>query len=317
MVKLVSPPRHILQPRDVLADGYEAENPKQQAFLKAIEDLDDDDDLAFLDQAEEAPSQSLDSQSQSQALSQPAAPLRPTAANTAGRKTTAANDSQEMPPPPLPRRANKYTKPTSLADIRDTLSDLIGAPDSAFAMDDLDFSDHSISDAEDVETQNDDENAMDVDVENNDAAPRTTNPRRTLPDASHTSVIDRIALKRMASSTLSNANDRLAFHSASRGSESSFRVPSLLRRVTSASDAGSNSGGIGVTGNSMALGAVGKGGVRMGGSKKSSVGYYGRGDERKAKLERIEKERMEERVRVGKMRREGPGLGSFMGGSWE
>jgi len=216
-----------------------------------------------------------------------------------------------MPPPPAPRRSNVYTKPTSLADIRNTLSDLIGQPES---MDNnLYFSDCSASDAEDdVNNEND---PMDIDNETASPLPETQthNPRRTVPDVTRNAVIDRIALKRMASSSFSASSDRPAFQSASRASEGSFsfRVPSLLRRVTNASASEQESQG----GSMMALG--GTGGVKMGGSKKSSVNYYGRGDERKAKMDRLEKERMEEKLRVDRMRREGTGLGGLTGGSWE
>jgi len=270
----------------------------------AIEDRDEDDDLAFLDQSEDTPSQIPNSQTQEN--TQQTGPLQPTTANIDVRRASIRPDSQEMPPPPLPRRSNKFTKPTSLADIRDTLSDLIGQPDSAFSMDD--FSDNELE-------NNYENDPMDIEFEGNEEPREKTpgpNPRRTAPDALRTAVIDRIALKRITSSSLSNSGDRLAFHSASKASESSFRVPSLLRRVTNASDSGSTTS---AASNMMALG--GKGVVKMGGSKKSSVNYYGRGDERKAKLDRIERERMEETLRVGKLRRAGPGLGRLTGGSWE
>ena len=63
-------------------------------------------------------------------------------------------------------------------------------------------------------------------------------------------------------------------------------------------------------------GGMGKESVKMGGTKKSSVNYYVREMERTARLEQVEKERMEGRERVGRMRRSRSGLGALVGGSF-
>jgi len=63
-------------------------------------------------------------------------------------------------------------------------------------------------------------------------------------------------------------------------------------------------------------GGHGKEAVKMGGSNKSSVNYYVREKERRAKLEVVERERVEGRARVGRMRRSGLGLGGLGGGEW-
>ena len=65
----------------------------------------------------------------------------------------------------------------------------------------------------------------------------------------------------------------------------------------------------------MGLGTT-RDGVKFGGSKKSSVNYYVREQERKAKVEEAEKSRVEDRMRVGRLRRSGMGLGSLAGGTF-
>lgn len=318
-----------------------AANPKQAAFLQAIEDRDEDDDFDFL----ESPNDGLaiaipDSQDESSNQQ----PLSAISANIAGTKrkfsetSDASQQKGDMPPPPNPRRAktSRLTRPTSLADIRNTLSEIIGEPESIFDSqhtdsDSPDESDHDMSPDKNVESRPHSRAASSFPSPPPEQFPR--NPRRTQSSDARTSVIDRIALKKRASTftiTARSASDatgsRLAFHNPA-SSSAGFKAPSLLRRATTNNSIDSNSSAGSFTAPGAPIGGLGgKDAVKRGGTAKSSVNYYVREMERKAKLEKVEQERSESRLRVGKMRRDalagkggasGAGLGWLVGGEFE
>lgn len=219
-------------------------------------------------------------------------------------------------PPPALRRTNKTTKPTSFADIRKTLSEIIGKPDSIAETVDLSSSDEQSDNEEgdDSEARNNVMRDLSPHADNNTMAPTSapgSNSRRTLPNPTRTTVIDRMALKRNASSSLQITSDRLAFQAPSLHTSTSFRKPSLLRRATTNSNAES------MQERAQSGGAGGKEAVKMGGSKKSSVNYYVREKERMEKVEIVERKRREGRERVGRMRRVGSGLRDLVGGGFE
>ncbi|KAI9655233.1 MAG: hypothetical protein M1831_004943 [Alyxoria varia] len=354
----------------LLADekiGKIAENPKQQAFLQAIEDRADDDDLTFLDDADGEPSEVLASHSERD----PSRSLAPTIANTKKRTHDEySQDGEDCPkqpesrPPPFMRRTNtKEAKPAWLAQIRTTLSELIGDEnrEPEFIMDsqgarneehedeqhnhagenDMDqaddgqFTDSAAQDLEDSSPQPTPESS-----ETANKAHAAPHPRRSAPQpASHrSSVIDRMALKRRSSTKDNTANtgalnatlgnSRLAFAAQpSKASASSFfKVPSLLRRATTNASTSSNGepnskwSGSGVNAGALKAGAAAaKEEVKMGGSKKSSVNYYVREQERTAKVKEVEKVREEGRKRDGELRRREnvrKGLGGLAGGQF-
>lgn len=168
---------------------------------------------------------------------------------------------------------------------------------------------------EDEDALNENPDATDDDADHRWTTP---NPRRTGPTTTRAAVIDRMALKRGSSSTGSNGTsgtDRLAFSTTRNGS--GIKVPSLLRRATtnaSVSDTGVTAG---IGGSASASMNMGGGDVKMGGSKKSSVNYYVRESERRAKVNEMERVRREGNQRLGRMRREGGALGSLGGGRFE
>ena len=354
----------------LLADekiGKIAQNPKQQAFLQAIEDRADDDDLAFLDDACEEPSETPASQSGTG----PSGPLAPTSANTSKRSydeySQDAEEYQNLPetrPPPFMRRSKtKEAKPASLAQIRTTLSELIGDEnrerefimDSQGAQSDRYESEHQDYAGEDDLYQADDGQVTDIaleDPQGNSRQPEPTfpkafdrtqcapHPRRSAPQpASHrSSVIDRMALKRRSSTKDNTANSnalnatlgtsRLAFAAqpSKAGTSSLFKVPSLLRRATTGASTNSSgessskwsASGVNASAAKSSAAAT-KEEVKMGGSKKSSVNYYVREQERMAKVKEVEKLREQERKRDGELRRREnvrKGLGGLVGGQF-
>lgn len=318
-----------------------ASNPKQQAFLQAIEDHDLDDDIAFLNGPEETFQSQPESQSQSQSQSLP----RPLLLDSQGQTPyhTPTSTFAAAPPataelmaftkPSTPRRAahSAYTKPTTLAAIRTTLSELIGEPDSLSRLAEEVLSDGDSDHDEDVRPIDDSSTLINESEAGISDSPRI---RRVPVTAARAAVIDRMALRRATSSStnmqgVTTSGSRLAFAAPTSGLGNSFKMPSLLRRATtnqSTDSQGSSGGGYGsanIDGNVGArIGASGSGkgreAVKMGGSKKSSVNYHVREQERRKKVEEAERVRQEGRVRLGEMRRKGigMGLGILAGGSF-
>ena len=283
----------------LLADekvGEIAEDPKKLAFLRAIEDREDDEDLDFLERPAEdsfrVDNETQEDDSQSQ---QPQAASHDPNLNQRKRPLQATNHN--MRPPPTARRTTATTtkKPSTLAEIRESVSFLIEHPAAYNAPDPS----SSASDAE----------------EDTAAEHDGRNLRRT---TSANPIIDRLTLKRTstASSSSSNTSSRLAFYDPNSTTSDGFKVPSLLRRATTNL---SESGAVDKNGISTyaATERVAGGGdekfVRKGGSKKSSINYFTRELERRGAVEGVERRRREERERTAKERRNG-GLGGLVGG---
>ena len=223
-----------------------------------------------------------------------------------------------MPPrlPPNLRRTKQATKPTSFADIRKTLSEIFGEPDSIAETQDSSSPEHSGNEAEEEDVE------VEVFMQTRSLAvgdmgppAPTNNPRRTAINQTRATVIDRMALKRAGSSSMSathGSTNRLAFQAPALAASTSFRKPSLLRRATTASSITTTT-----SAESMHERAgAGKETVKMGGSKKSSVNYYVREEERRARIEIVEMEKRKEIDRVGRMRRSGVGLRGLVGGEF-
>lgn len=286
--------------------GKIAEDPKKIAFLRAIADREDgEENLAFLEQPEEQSSQvSLGNEIQEIANSQP----HPTAildslALSGKRKRPLQESALDAAnrPPPAARRSRQSKKPSTLAEIRQSVSFLIEEPDAVPIR---------TSDSSNEEEANDE----------NPSADRDPFARRRVTG----SIINRISLKRAESATAAaSASSRLAFHDpSSTGSEPSFLVPSLLRRATTQlghlADATH-----GITTNTAtagtersAGGGEQKGGfVRRGGSKKSSINYFAREMERRGAVEGAVRKREEERRKRARERT--GGLGGLGVGGFE
>lgn len=254
--------------------GKIAQNPKKSAFLRAIEDRDDDPDLDFLGapgfQFEVEGSESTESVSVPD--SQQVATTTATIAqpNPLKRKHISTNSQEKENRPPLRLRRTTTNdtarKPVSLAEIRDSVSFLIDEP-------------HAIPESQFSASESEDED----------------NRARHAP--AHRAIIDRLSLSRETSSINSSAESSgaLAFHAPSAVShQPGFRVPSLIRRATSnlsAKTSTTNS-----TTSSGTTAPVEGTGVRRGGSGKSNIHYQAREAERRAALEKAE-ERRREKVR--------------------
>ncbi|KAL8713768.1 MAG: hypothetical protein Q9220_002295 [cf. Caloplaca sp. 1 TL-2023] len=297
--------------------GKIAEDPKKLAFLRAIEDREDDDDapdflvLGDEDAEKSTPeSQEIIPDSQPQTTSDMKKRKRPL--------TEAKGDSLNRPPPAMRRTpAASMRKPLSLAEIRASVSFLIEAPDAVpvIAPSSSPVGSDNENDENDVDGTGGSLNAM------NDKQ----NPRRTAATLTTTTapVIDRLSLKRTSSSSLSVAaggggTSRLAFQTSG-GPINTFKVPSLLRRATTSSSSSFNTTSQDQHGISTlavterAAGGKEKGDfVRRGGTKRSSVNWASRqGVEKKVGMER------EEGVKRI-LRREGSSsLGGLGVGRWE
>lgn len=268
-----------------------AENPKKLAFLRAIEDREQDEDLDFLDQPEESSQMVPDSQD---AETQPQ-PVIPDPAN-GKRKRPLQNSMPDAAnrPPALHQRVPKSMKPSTLAEIRESVSFLIEEPDAMPSQPHLDSSDEG----EDGDPRPDPSLARDP-----LAARRRANP-----------VIDRISLKRAESAGTSTHGTRLAFHDPA--APTLFRVPSLLRRATTQISTENHGVTTSTASTERAAGGGEKGEfVKRGGSKSSSINYRVREMARSVVLREGERKRNEGRLKEAGAR--GGVLGALGAGCFE
>ncbi|KAK0108241.1 hypothetical protein ONS95_003060 [Cadophora gregata] len=293
----------------LLADeriGKIAENPKRQAFLRAIEDRGSEDEMDFLEDFREQ-EEGTDSQSQSQGEGAPHSvpDSQPTSMGPPKRKHSDETSYIQNRLPPHLRRTKPNKKPSNLLEIRESLSSLIEEPNSVMA-------------PEDSGTESEDE--LEIEGEEDLGPSKEKNKENRDPFAlrrTNVAIVDRISLKRASSSSISNST-KLAFAVSS--STSGFKVPALLRRTTTnnsiaSSTSSSVSGGMsGIE--RMAGGGSGNDGVKRGGGKNSGVNYFARESERRAAVVKTEKRREMKMVKGAKDRRKVVG-GLFGGGKFE
>ncbi|RFU36184.1 hypothetical protein B7463_g179, partial [Scytalidium lignicola] len=276
----------------LLADeriGKIVEDPKKQAFLRAIEDRPSEDEMDFLEdfaEPEDKDSQGTDSEHVAESQHD---------TSTVLQKRKHQDDANEpgIRPPPRLRRTNPSKKPSNLAEIRQSLSSIIEEPNAIALPADI----GSDSD-DDLEVEEDGEHHIKKsnEKENRDpfAVRRTNQP-----------IIDRISLKRASSSSLSSSS-RLAF--AAPSVTSGFKVPALLRRATtnsSIASASSTSSGVGrgMSATERMAGGAGGDNIKRGGGKKSGVNFFVRESERRAALVKTEKRREQRMFKGADVRR--------------
>ncbi|KAF5001703.1 hypothetical protein FGRMN_871 [Fusarium graminum] len=261
-----------------------AEKPGNEAFLKTIEDRGSDDEMDFLDAPEE-----INEPSQSQ--SQEDIGNTQTVPDSQSQKVLGPADNR---PPAHLRRTKDGKKPSNIGEVRETLSDLLEEPHG------------SVIPATEAGSDSEDEEGA-LSQERSDKENNGSNPRR-----GRVAIVDRISLKRNSSSNVSTG--RLAFASVS---NSSFKVPALLRRATTNSFvSGSASTASGSAPSTQANGFGEEAKIKKGASKKSGVHAFARDSERRAKLEQNERKREERKVK-GAERRIGV-VGGLLGkGSFE
>jgi len=289
-------------------------NQKKEAFLRAIEDRDEIDELDLLDGkedgAEEAIPDSQDPASQQATQTGEVQPLTSISGNSLKRKSDENAQGLDRPakrlPGPLRRTLHSaFQKPASLDEVRESLSFLIDEPNAR---------EERAALSEDEYDGVDDQDMEDIERDMEQAQRETsTGPERAPYSARRTpakpEIVDRLLLR----NTSSGMNDpaaasNLAFQSGSMRSFGSFKAPSLLRRATTNQSTTSAT--------SMpppALKWDGSSSIRMGGSKKSSINYASREAERRVIVEKAERARLDNVKRIASMRRSG-GLGSFSGG---
>ena len=300
--------------------GKIAEDPKKMAFLRAVEDREDEEDLGIGWDILDTPEEKREEESTQEAADSQTQPA--SAENTRTKRKRPLQES--LPdaanrPPPAARRT-KTKKPATLAEIRESVSFLIETPESisfqSHASSDIDDENETRSSTPDMQTPHGDneENNTSTTLMLPPPVPTHTNPRRTSAP-----IIDRLSLKR-ASTTDTSSTTRLAF--AAPSSHTTFHVPSLLRRASTSNLAqvDNNHGITTLAATEQAAGGgngMGKGGyVKRGGRKGSSILGQAREMERRKVVEGVERRRKEERERVAGLRREGF-LGSGGVGAWE
>ncbi|KAH6674279.1 MRC1-like domain-containing protein [Halenospora varia] len=272
----------------LLADeriGKIAQNPKREAFLRAIEDRGSEDEMDFLEDFAEQ-DETTDSQSQDQGdSSQQVIPSsQPAEIGPSKRKRDDASEPDNRPPPHL-RRTKTGKKPTNLSEIRESLSSLIEEPNAVQVP---------------VESESEDE--LEIEGEPNIQKEKENRDPFSLR-RTKVPVIDRISLKRQSSSSIS-ASTKMAFAVSS--SALGFKVPPLLRRATTnnslaSSTSSSVTGGMSAT--ERMAGGSGSDGVKRGGGKNSGVNYFARETERRAAVVKTEKRREVRRAKGAEVRR--------------
>lgn len=301
--------------------GKIAENPRNAAFLKSIEDRGSDDELDFdpnaVDEQDEEDSQNNSQGQREEAQeeripdSQPATSEDNQAQNqNLGRKRNRLEPDHTARLPPALRKArdaNTTRVPTSITDVKRSLSSLLD-------------DDHAIIPATDpLESEGSDDEA---------AADESNSSNKENGRSSRTVVVDRISLKRSGSSGLSTSRQAFAAPSNSGGS-GVFKVPALLRKATTNNSLISQSSNLSNTGTTTA-GGVGSskigGGVGGAGAedgklkknagKRSGINFFARENERREKVRESEMRREKKKWKgVGDRSKAVSGL--FGSGSFE
>lgn len=289
--------------RALLADeklGKIAQNPKREAFLRAIEDRESDDEMGFLEDFKEGDEIASDSQSHTQNDESRQPPQNQGGDMGPPPKRKHYDTTEYVRPPPHLRHTGK--KPSNLSEVRESLSSLIEDP-------------HAMATSIDLESDSDD----DLEIE---GGPEQGSQKNRDPFAvrrTGVSIIDRIQLKRESSSNVSANKERLAF--AAPSSQPGHRVVPLLRKATTNSSIMSGTSSTGVsTGMSaterMAGGKDEGSGIRRGGGKNSGVNSFVRESERKILMDKKEKRREQKKFKGVESRRKAVG-GLFGKGTFD
>ncbi|KAI9780651.1 MAG: hypothetical protein M1839_006592 [Geoglossum umbratile] len=264
--------------------GKIATNPKKLAFLRAIEDNDQGEQYDFLGNTADASQDIVESQDFGDGH-QVATTNQKRKRNS--ESITDVND--ENRPPAHLRKPNR---PSTLSEIRESLSSLIVEPHAAF------------------DPPNNDDLSSDDDESSHRNSPHTKRCRSNIP------VIDRVAAKRSESSI--SESTKLAFHSTT-ASAGGFRVPALLRRVAASHLSGATKDAVVVTERMAGVenkGADGTGAVKRGGKASSSINFHQRERGRREGVSEAERRRKKVLREQVEGRRKGI-VGLFAGGKFD
>jgi mediator of replication checkpoint protein 1 len=261
--------------------GKIAQNPKQQAFFHALEDRDEMDGVDYLDELDQAGQNAVpDSQAEETVEAPKVAASASASPESQKRKLPSefslSESKENVPPPRHPKRRTTHdissTKPTSLADIRKSLSYLCEENNI--------IPDSQASSLSDSDSDSDLEITPDMSLSRVNTSDPTTRSRTS-------AVVNRL---NRAPTTDDDAARPMAFQSGGSGG-STFKVPSLLRRATNlstVSGSSSSTGGGSSTTSVEKAGGGGGGGVRIGGTKKSNFHYQAREAERRRVVDAAE-----------------------------
>ncbi|KAK4104543.1 hypothetical protein N658DRAFT_181735 [Parathielavia hyrcaniae] len=292
-----------------------AENPRNQAFLRTIEDRGSDDEMDFIFAPPPPPPAGSESQE-----TQTSAPGQPPA--------IIPNSQPPTRPASNPRRTKGGKKPFDIGEIRESLSNLLDEPFHTSS---------SLIPATELGSSSEDEEDRTSGPESSHSSSGSSNkenrnPRRTT-STSRQPIIDRITLKRNSSTASNNNGNKLAFTSATASSSSSaFKVPALLRRATTnsllsgtSSSSTSTSTNTNTNTNKGALKQLPSGGssgsssmkiIKKPAGKRSGVSYLARETERRAAVAEAERRREAKKLRGVEGRVKAVG-GLFAGGRFE
>ncbi|KAI0407608.1 MRC1-like domain-containing protein [Xylaria palmicola] len=297
--------------------GKIAENPRNAAFLKSIEDMNYTDEWEFGENFADTTSTSGDD-SRPQNAEEAIPDSQPPAT---GRKRSREDDHAPRPGP-SERRARDGARPSSIAEVRRSLSALLDEPNASAG---------SIIPATDV--------GSDSEGEERRPSASGSNKENSRPGGrSSCSIVDRIMLKRQTSSFISvgsaSTTAKLAFTAPST-TGGGFKVPALLRRATTNSSklvSSSNPAGSTTTSNSTSQASTSSAGSgslnKAGGSfseegklkknagKRSGINYFAHENERRAKVADAEKRREAKKWKGAEGRSKVVG-GLFGSGSFE
>lgn len=250
--------------------GKIAENPKKSAFLRAIEDRDEEDNMDFLDgdiQVDSVPDSQTGQGSEAPEEQKGSPTVQPSdhAHQQHAGPTTAEHKTSLLSHRRLGVEAS-MTRPTTMAEIRESLSFLVDEP--------------LVPDSQRSDSEDEDNDVMDVDTTIETSLQGSS--RRVLHSV-RTSVVNRVST---VQTETEDHHGPMAFHAPSSASTSGFKVPRLLRRATNLSSTSSSSSG--------ASTPTTESNVRMGGSKKSNIHYQAREAERKKIVEAADRKRKEQ-----------------------
>ncbi|GAB1315128.1 hypothetical protein MFIFM68171_05338 [Madurella fahalii] len=271
-----------------------AENPRNQAFLRTIEDRGSDDEMDFIF----APPPAVERQDSQSSTS------------VAGGVTIPASQLIQATTRNPRRTIKEGKKPSSLGEIRESLSNLLEEPLNS-----------SVIPATEATSSSEDEDEDDIRPQSlhsgNSSSSSSSNKENCNPRRNH-NIVDRINLKRNVStmsSTTTSAN-KLAFATTSTNSSSgTFKVPALLRRATTNSLL-STSSSSSMTSNTSTARTEENMKIKKTACKRSGVSYLARENERRAAVAEKERRREERKWRGAEGRVKAVG-GLFGSGKFE
>lgn len=264
-----------------------ANNPKSQAFLQAIEDRGSSEEDNFLFETEEKESQDPPNQSQLEVISESQSSSVDDPVKNSKNAEINSWSSRYF------RSANTCKKPSSLSEIRYSLSNILDEPNYNEPVESSSESDHNDA----INHDSIDDVLNDVDKETAETLSSNT-IRKQRPV-----VIDRISLKKNLSTSFSSNDSRLLFISSS--SANTFTAPSLLRRTTNSSVTSSiySSTNSSVAKATERVTGSENCGVKRGGTWGSGLNSFSRESERRAKMIKTETRREKKLIQSAISRR--------------